>query len=263
MSTIFITGAAAGIGRATAQRFHQAGWSVGLTDIDELALNEFAAELGAERVWSSPLNVTDSDNVAAVIGAFAAAHDGCIDVVFNCAGILRTGAFADIPLEAHRRVVDINVNGLINVTHHAYPWLKRSVSKNGVGQGVAAKLINMSSASALHGVPDFASYSASKFAVRGLTEALSIEWGRDGIDVIDIMPPFVKTAMVAANASPLIERMGVKLTAVDIAAAVWHAANDKRAPLHNPVGWQFRAVMAVDKFFPSRATRKALDILSR
>lgn len=254
MSTIFITGAAAGIGRATAERFHAAGWALGLTDVDDQALAELATSLGGERVWTKRLNVVDSAEVALALGEFAKAHGDCIDVLFNCAGILRTGAFAEIPLEAHQRIIDINVTGLMNVTHHAYPWLKRSQ---------AGKVINMSFASAVYGVPDFVSYSASKFAVRGLTEALNIEWSREGIDVVDIMPPFVKTAMVAANSSLLIERMGVNLTATDIATAVWQVANDKRAPVHNPVGWQFRAVLLVNKLFPSRVTRQALSFLSR
>jgi NAD(P)-dependent dehydrogenase (short-subunit alcohol dehydrogenase family) len=253
MKTIFITGAGAGIGRATAERFHAAGWAVGLTDVDESGLADLAASLGGERVWVRRLNVVDDADVALALGEFAKAHGDCIDVLFNCAGILRTGAFADIPLQEHQRIVDINVTGLINVTHHAHSWLKSSQ---------IAKVINMSSASAVYGVPDFASYSASKFAVRGLTEALNIEWSRDGIDVVDIMPPFVKTAMVAANASLLIDRMGVNLSATDIADAVWRAANDRRAPVHNPVGWQFRAVMLMNKLFPSRATRQALNFLS-
>lgn len=254
MTNIFITGAAAGIGRATAELFHAAGWTVGLTDVDEQALTELAAILGGDRVWTKRLNVVDSADVALALSEFAQAHDDHIDVLFNCAGILRTGAFSDIPLEVHQRIIDINVMGLINVTHHAYPWLKRSQ---------AAKVVNMSSASALYGVPDFASYSASKFAVRGFTEALNIEWSREGIEVVDIMPPFVKTAMVAANSSLLIERMGVNLTASDIAATVWQVANDRHAPVHNPVGWQFRAVMLVNKLFPSRMTRQALNFLSR
>lgn len=254
MSTIFITGAAAGIGRATAERFHAAGWTLGLTDVDEQALAELTTSLSGGRVWAKCLNVVDSTDVALALGEFAQAHGDCIDVLFNCAGILRTGAFAEIPLEEHQRIININVIGLINVTHHAYRWLKRSQ---------AAKVINMSSASAVYGVPDFVSYSASKFAVRGFTEALNIEWSREGIDVVDIMPPLVKTAMVAANPSLLIERMGVNLTAEDVAAAVWQAANDKRAPVHNPVGWQFRAVMLVNKLFPSRVTRQALRFLSR
>lgn len=254
MSNIFITGAGAGIGRATAQLFHRNGWQVGVTDVDQAALKTLEQELGAERLWCATLDVTNAAQVDKVLSAFAAAHGDCIDVLFNCAGILRTGNFADIPLAAHQQIFAINISGLVNVTYAAFKWLKRSDD---------ARVINMSSASALYGVPDFASYSASKFAVRGLTEALNVEWSREGIKVVDLMPPFVKTAMVAANPSPLIERMGVTLGAEDIAAEAWLAATADDAMVHRPVGWQFRAAMWANKLLPARVTREMLLFLSR
>lgn len=254
MKAIFITGAGAGIGEATARRFHAAGWSVGLTDVNEAALEKLAAELG-ERVWWRVLDVTDSNRVHATVEAFAREHDGYLHVLFNCAGILRTGAFEKISPGQHKSIIDINVTGLINVTHAAFRFLRVTPD---------AMVISMSSASAVYGVPDFASYSASKFAVRGLTEALNIEWQKHDIRVLDIMPPFVKTAMVAQNHSPIMDRLGVDLDANDIAEAVWEAVQKGNvSSVHRPVGLQFRATMLATKLTPAVLTRSLMRFLSR
>lgn len=255
MKAIFITGAGAGIGEATARRFHAAGWSVGLTDVNEAALEKLAGELGG-RVWWRALDVTDGPRVRATVEAFAHDHDGYLQVLFNCAGILRTGAFEKISPDQHKSIIDINVTGLINVTHAAFPFLQITPD---------AMVISMCSASALYGVPDFASYSASKFAVRGLTEALNIEWQKHDIRVLDIMPPFVKTAMVADNYSPIMDRLGVDLDASDIAEAVWEAVQQGGAasPVHRPVGLQFRATMLAAKLTPAGFTRSLIRFLSR
>jgi len=254
MKSIFITGAGAGIGLATARKFHAAGWSVGLTDVNEASLAALAEELG-ERVWWRVLDVTDSHRVRATLDAFSREHEGKLDVLFNCAGILKTGAFEDISADQHKAIIDINVIGLINVTHGAFRFLRSTPG---------AMVVNMSSASAVYGVPDFASYSASKFAVKGLTEALNLEWHKHDIRVFDIMPPFVKTAMVASNHSPIMDRLGVDLDADDIAAAVWETVNSNSVSLvHRPVGLQFRATMLAAKVFPARATRALIGFLSR
>lgn len=184
MSSILISGAASGIGAATARLFHTRGWRVGLLDVDEKAL---VAELGG--AWHAPLDVVEAAAVKAALGDFCALSGGQLRLLFNGAGILRTGAFADIELEQHTRQVQINVLGVLNLCHAAYPYLKVTS---------AAQVINMGSASALYGVPQLASYSASKFVVRGLTEALELEWREYGIRVGDLMPPFVDTPMLSA-----------------------------------------------------------------
>ena len=119
MKTIFITGGALGIGAAVARKFHKEGWSVGLLDINETALTALAGELGT-RVWWRVLDVTDSNQVRAVMDAFVREHDGYLNVLFNCAGILRTGAFEKISPGQHKSIIDINVTGVINVSHAAF-----------------------------------------------------------------------------------------------------------------------------------------------
>ncbi|CDM41112.1 SDR family oxidoreductase [Ectopseudomonas oleovorans] len=230
MSSILISGAASGIGAATARLFHTRGWRVGLLDVDEKAL---VGELGG--AWHAPLDVVEAAAVKAALGDFCALSGGQLRLLFNGAGILRTGAFADIELEQHTRQVQINVLGVLNLCHAAYPYLKVTS---------AAQVINMGSASALYGVPQLASYSASKFVVRGLTEALELEWREYGIRVGDLMPPFVDTPMVRSQAKrpPVMRRLGVRLEAEQIAEAAWKQAHG--STVHRPVGLQFGLVFS-------------------
>ncbi|HAR58737.1 SDR family oxidoreductase [Alloalcanivorax venustensis] len=254
MDSILITGAASGIGLATARRFHTNGWRVGLLDVNEGALQAVHAELG-ERCWYRRLDVTDMGQCEAAVAAFAESAGGRLDVLFNSAGVLRMGHFEDLSAEQHRFTLDVNVAGTLQMCLAALPYLKQSRSP---------RVLNMSSASALYGVPHLASYSASKFAVRGLTEALDLEWRRHGIRVQDLMPPFVNTGMVNKQAfeAPVVRRMGVKLSADDVARAAFDTLQgDPR--VHVPVGLPFRFTVLLEKVMPQRATRALMAWLSR
>ena len=252
MDNILITGAASGIGAATARLFHSRGWQVGLLDIDHSALAELAAELGG--VWHAELDVADPAAAQVALADFCALHGGQLRLLFNCAGILRCGYFEAISLAEHARILQINVLGLLNMTHAAFPYLKATAN---------AQVINVGSASGLYGVPHMASYSASKFAVRGLTEALDLEWARYGIRVGDLMPPFVATPMLASQHfdAPVLRRMGVKLEARDIAAAAWQQAGG--AAVHRPVSLQFRLLYWAGQLAPAWVNRLVMRRLSR
>ena len=252
MNTILITGAASGIGAAAARLFHSRGWSVGLLDIDHRALAALAAELGG--VWHAELNVTDAGAVREALQDFCAAHGGRLRLLFNSAGVLRFGHFEEIGLEEHARILKINVLGLLQVTHAAFPYLKGTAG---------AQVVNMGSASGLYGTPHMVSYSASKFAVRGLTEALELEWRRHGIHVGDLMPPFVATPMVDSQSftPPALRRMGVNLRAEDIAQALWRQV--ERPRVHRPIHWLFRLMYAVGQVSPPAITRLLMGWISR
>lgn len=252
MNTILITGAASGIGAATARLFHSRGWQVGLLDVNHTALAQLAAELGG--VWHAELDVSDAGAVREALADFCALHGGQLRLLFNCAGILRFGHFEDIAVEEHARILQINVLGLLQVSHAAFPYLKATP---------AAQVINMGSASGLYGTPHMASYSASKFAVRGLTEALDLEWRRHGIRVGDLMPPFVRTPMVSSQSfhTPIIDRLGVDLEAEDIAEAVWLQAHDAR--VHRPVSTQFTWLYRLGQITPAALTRLLMRWVSR
>lgn len=246
--SIFITGAAAGIGRATALRFAAAGWRVGLYDVDLLGVKALATQIGPQAVVGK-LDVTNEAAFAKALADFAEPTDGRIDVLFNNAGVLSTGDFEAMPIARCHVLIDINAKGVVNGCHAALPYLKAA----------KGRVINMASASAIYGAPAFAVYSATKFFVRGLTEALNIEWARHGVTVCDVMPLFVDTPMVQAltDKPQSITSLGVRLTADDIAAVVYQAATQAawRSPVHWLPGAQTRALAMLNKLMPQRLAR--------
>jgi len=250
--TICITGAASGIGRAVALLFAQRNWFVGLYDIAAQPLAELHALIGAEKSCYAQLDVTDPQSISVAFEQFSQATDGRMDVLFNSAGVLEIGHFEEIRTQRHQQIIAVNVLGVIQCTHAAFPLLKQTPN---------ARVINMSSASAAYGTPDFASYSASKFAIRGLTEALNLEWARHDIAVCDIMPAFVDTPMLReARHSRSIDVLGVRLTAEQVAAVVWQAAHGRR--VHWPVSRQFRLLHRLSSFLPSGINRRVIKRIS-
>jgi NAD(P)-dependent dehydrogenase (short-subunit alcohol dehydrogenase family) len=217
--SIFITGAAAGIGKATAILFANKGWFVGITDVNEAGLKELTKFLGKKIGFSARLDVTDENRVAAVLCEFNHASGGKFDVLFNNAGILRINPFEDISLKDHHAILDINAKGVLNCSYNALPYLKNTAG---------SRVINMASVASIIATPTQATYSASKFWVRGFTEALNMEWGRHGIHVCDIMPNYVDTPMVEQNPGKLVENVGVSITAEDVAETVWRAVSSTR-----------------------------------
>lgn len=244
---IFITGAGAGIGAATAKLFLKKGWKVGLYDRDKHAVAQLASHYSHDKARAGYLDVTDPQAWQSCLEDFFA-WSGRLDVLLNNAGILYSGPFEDTPLADHLRTFDVNVKGLINGCHAALPYLR---------QGIEARIINLSSASAIYGQADLASYSSSKFAVRGLTEALDIEWQKHGVRVLDVMPMFVQTAMVTDMNAASIRRMGVKLTPENVASVVYQAANasHRSAKTHWPVGFSSKAFFSLSGLTPARLNR--------
>lgn len=184
---MFVTGAASGIGRATARLFASKGWFVGAFDVDQAGLEKLRDELGADNVFIRRLDVTDKSDYDRAVGEFGDATGGRMDVLFNNAGIGRSGFFEDVPFEETLRVVDVNLRGVLNGIHAALPMLKQT--KNSL-------CFSTSSSSATHGIPGIAVYSATKFAVKGLTEALSIEFERHDIRVADTLPGLIDTGIL-------------------------------------------------------------------
>ena len=244
--SVFITGAANGIGRACAEHFVSRGWLVGACDISQDGIASLVAELGEDACWGGQLDVTDYEAWERELAAFAEVAGG-IDVLLNNAGILTSGSFQSIPPTAHHAVMNVNVNGVMNGCHAAFPYLQRS-------KGCT---INMASASAIYGQPDIASYSSSKFAVRGLTEGLNLEWEPYGIRVVDIWPLFVQTNMVSGMKSRAIKKMGVKLVPEDVAKVVFEAANGSgMSKVHWLVGAVTRLYAPLVGVVPTWATRQ-------
>jgi NAD(P)-dependent dehydrogenase (short-subunit alcohol dehydrogenase family) len=245
--SILVTGAARGIGRATAELFLARGWRVGMYDVDATAVADAAA--GHRRAVQGVLDVRDPEQWRTVLREFCG--DGALDVLVNNAGVLTAGPFTGMDPAAHRRMVDINVTGVCLGASIGHGYLRRS--RWGV-------LLNLCSASALYGQPALATYGATKAAVKSLTEALDLEWRADGIRVRSLLPTFVATEMVTRDqqGSVGVARLGVRLSADDVAAAAWSVVHERRIPLrgpHRPVGRQARMLAAASAVTPGWANR--------
>tara|TARA_R110000868_G_scaffold155949_11_gene382622 strand:+ start:2187 stop:2969 length:783 start_codon:yes stop_codon:yes gene_type:complete len=216
--SIFITGAASGIGREAARLFNAKGWRVGLCDRYASALAVLSAELGP-RSSEHVVDVTDSEALRGAIEIFCG-RDG-LDILFNCAGILEMRSFAKTPRERLVEVINVNVVGVINSIHHALPSLRRAAD---------ARIITMSSVAAIYGIPEEATYSASKFAVRALTEALNIELADEDIWVCDVMVAYVGTPMIhgAAHVAKSVDILGINVTPEQVAQTVFEATGERR-----------------------------------
>ncbi len=243
---MFISGAAVGIGRATARLFAARGWYIGMGDIDEASMAELVTELGPENAMAVPLDVRSPDDWHAALAAFHT-RTGRLDLLVNNAGILISGPLQDNTLNRHNAQIDINVKGVLYGCHAGFAYLAATPG---------AQVINLASSAAFYGQASLANYSATKFYVRGLTEALNIEWQDHDIRVRDIMPLFVRTALVDGMNAQSIRRLGVHLTPEDVAAVVWKASQHPGwGKVHWPVGAQASILYKLTAFTPDWLNR--------
>jgi NAD(P)-dependent dehydrogenase (short-subunit alcohol dehydrogenase family) len=227
MKSIFVTGAASGIGKATSLLFAKRGFKVGCYDVDVDGARKVAEEIGSGTSYGR-IDVANAESWNTAVEDFASAA-GRMDVLFNCAGILRMGRFEDVSPEDCRKQLDVNVMGVILGIHRCLPLLERTAREPADDGAAGSVIVNMSSASAVYGQPELAVYSATKFAVRALTEALDVELRAKGIRVVDVMPGYVDTPMVHSqtHTARTLDRLGIKLTADDVAEVVWKAAHGR------------------------------------
>lgn len=252
MKAILITGGGSGIGRAVALHFSAQGWRVGLADIDQRALADTAAMLPADRTSTHVMDVRDPSEWEHVLAEFTALSGGRLDVLFNNAGIAAGGAFGDMGLDALDRVIDINFRGVAYGALLAYPYLKATPG---------SCLLNTASASAIYGSAGLSAYSATKFAVRGLTEALDAEWSVDAIKVRDLLPGFIDTNLLSIGmagtnrtAREAVVESGLEFTPVEVVAqAAWDAVHGDK--VHSPVGKTARRLTFAARWMPGRLRR--------
>ncbi|HIG40985.1 MAG: SDR family oxidoreductase [bacterium] len=226
--SILITGGGGGMGLETGRYFAARGWFVGLLDTNEPLLAEAERSLKSQDIFTRRLDVTDEVDFTATVSEFSRHTNGTLDIMYNNAGIAPGGWFDDMSMDTIRQIIDINVYGVINGIRAALPLLKATEN---------SLCISTSSSVATYGHGFRAVYSASKFAVKGLTEALSLEFERFGIRTADVLPgcidtPMLRQATAARTGRPFDESMLAGLPkagpyrlmpAVAIAEAVWQA----------------------------------------
>src|SRR2546421_3812992 len=204
---VLITGAASGIGRATAVTSARRGARLYLTDINEAPLAAVAAEIraaGGNVDHAEALDISDHAAVAAMADEIHSAH-GSVDIVMNIAGIAVWGTVETLSHDQWRRVVDVNLMGPIHVLECFVPAM--------ISAGRGGHVVNVSSAAGIFGLPWHAPYSAAKFGLRGVSEVLRFDLRSHDIGVSPVCPGAVDTGLVNTieiagvdRSSPTIQR---------------------------------------------------------
>lgn len=183
---VLITGAASGIGRATAIKFAAEGANVTIGDVNEAGLNETAGMMtSAPRIH--PFDAADFASCRALVEA--AAVNG-LDVLCNVSGILKWGPTAEFAVEDFERILKVNTTSVFVLCQAAMPHLIKS----------KGNIVNTASTAALQGIAYTVAYAASKHAVAAITKSLAIEYGAQGVRINAICPGHVNTPM--GNAPP-------------------------------------------------------------
>ena len=237
MKTVLITGCSSGYGRETALHFHAQGWNV-------IASMRTPSDEGlprSARLRVVALDVTSAESIAAALAA-----SGPIDVLVNNAGIGLFGAFEATPMATVRELFETNTLGVMAMTQAVLPGFR--ARRSGV-------VVNVTSSATLTPMPMVAAYTASKVAVEGFTASLAFELAAFEVRVKLVEPGYAPTTRFTSNGAgrmaglipeayaPFAERifaaMG-QLSAVtrevDVAEAVWWAANDETGQLRFPAG---------------------------
>lgn len=203
-----VTGAASGIGAALADALAARGCALALADVNAAGLREVAARarLAGVAVSEHRLDVADNEAVAAFPDAVLAEH-GRVSVLVNNAGVALGGRFEQVSPEDFDWLVSINFGGVVRMTRAFLPLLRREP---------AAQLVNLSSVFGIVAPPGQTAYAASKFAVRGFSEALRHELKGSTVGVTVVHPGGVRTA-IAANA----RRAGLSNAETEAQAKAW------------------------------------------
>ncbi len=190
--TAIVTGGAAGIGRAIAGRFAEAGAKVVIADIDATRAAAAVAALGAGH-HAVGVDVADEASVAALFSE-TGAKAGPVGVVVHCAGIGMHRPFLDLTVEDWRRVHEVNALGTFLIC--------REAARHMIGHGIRGSLVNIASVAGLHGSSMTAAYSATKGGVLAFTRVIAVELAPRGIRANCICPGAVATELVEKAHSP-------------------------------------------------------------
>jgi NAD(P)-dependent dehydrogenase (short-subunit alcohol dehydrogenase family) len=261
-----VTGAAGGIGRATAIELASRGAEVVLTDIQGDPLSDTARTIEANGgivVQAAPVDLTDHRAVAAFADEVHSAH-GSLDVVMNVAGISTWGPVERLREEHWRRLIEVNLMGPIHVIESFVP---RMIEARRGGH-----LVNVSSAAGLLGLPWHAAYSASKFGLRGVSEVLRFDLRRHDIGVTLVCPGGVDTPLVETmeivgvnREHPAMRRMAAQFRRharrpEEIASKIADAVERERYLVYTSV--DIRVAHLLERLFPP-AYKAIMRLLNR
>ena len=256
---IFITGGGSGIGQAIAEYFAGRGWFVGLGDIDAAGMNITQERIGTGTSYAHKFDVRDRAAWNEALGAFAKASGGRIDVVANNAGIPLGGSLDTNTTQEIERCLDINLKGVLFGAQASLPYLKQTAP--------GSCLLNTASAAGIYGTGGASVYSATKFGVRGITEALDAEWAEFGIKVRDLMPGFIDTPLLDHSPNQgsneairrRVQEAGLEITPpLAVAQAAWDAVHGEK--LHTLVGKTAKRLAFGARWMPGKVRQQARSL---
>lgn len=251
---VLLTGGAGGIGSATAARLAQAGAKLVLADINPTPLDRLAVDLGAESVLATVAADLGSEAGRAALAAAAREHHA--NVLINAAGINPFGLFIEQTANEVRKAIEINALAPLLLCHTLLPVLLERPS---------AHIVNVGSTFGSIGFPAFAAYSASKFAVRGFSEALRRELADTRIRVHYVAPRATKTALATDRVRAMNAELGVGMDSPStVAAAIVRVLREERRELL--LGLPERLFAKVNALFPSlvdNSLRRQLAVVRR
>ncbi len=216
---VAITGGGRGIGAETARQLVAAGARVGLGDLDVEVAEQLAEQLGSNAV-ATRLDVRDPESFDAFLDLVEGTF-GPVDVLVNNAGIMLVGDFAKEDQRSTDLMIDVNVKGVVNGCRAAIPRFR---------QRNDGHLVNVASMAGKIGIPNLATYVATKHAVVGLSDALRVELADDGIAVSTVMPNVVNTELGSGSAKNLIPPLQVAEVAEVILHLIRTRQNEATVP---------------------------------
>jgi NADP-dependent 3-hydroxy acid dehydrogenase YdfG len=228
--TIAITGAARGIGHATAKALLERGARVVIGDRDVTALESAVAGLGG-RVAGHPLDVTNRQSFSEFLSQ-ARGESGRIDVLINNAGVMPVGPFLQQSEQAIRSAVEVNFYGVLNGCQLVLPEM---VARR------RGHIVNIASMAGMTAVPGQVVYAGTKFAVVGLSTALADEYFPRGVEVSVVLPTFTNTELIAGTHTSAAQK---PVQPEDVAAAVVNVLDKPTTIVSVPRQLRFVAAMA-------------------
>ncbi|KUM28920.1 oxidoreductase [Mesorhizobium loti] len=190
-ATVLITGATGGLGSGAAKAFATEGARLVLSDIDEAALGDFAAALGAETALLAG-NIAD-EKLSEDLVKLAVQKFGRLDIAVNNAGIVHSFfRLPQVTSEEARRVLEVDLLGVFYAMKHQIPRMERQFKESVKGGAI----VNIASVAGLSGAPKLSVYAAAKHGVMGLTRSAAVEYASKGIRINAVCPAHTRTAMV-------------------------------------------------------------------
>jgi len=240
--TVAITGAARGIGHATAKALLARGARVVIGDRDVAVLEAAVTGLAKfGQVTGHPLDVTDAESFATFLDKARTDGQGHIDVLINNAGVMPVGPFLEQSEEAIRSSIEVNLYGVLTGCRLVLPEMVRRRKGH---------IVNIASMAGMVAVPGQVVYAGTKFAVVGLSTALADEFAPQGVEVTVVLPTFTDTELIAGTQATRAQK---PVQPDDIAAAIVKALDKPKT--HVSVPAQLRFIASVTSMLGPRGRR--------